>query len=272
MVFPLRDNAPSYAVPVVNLLLILANIVVFLIQLFSPLGFEGFVDTWGEVPRRILAGENVPGTAIPAWVTLFTAMFMHADFWHIFGNMYALWLFGDNVEWLLGRAKYFIFYILCGLAASGVTVLLGSASDEPGIGASGAIAGVLAVYLIFYPRARITSLVWFGFFSLGHIFTGKWWPHLRNISAFWFIGSWILFQLLFSGIFISLHVNLNLGIYAHAGGALAGAVLVWLFVIRDRIPSADSPARSDELTMPIFGDEGPASEGEVYEDVYESAV
>ncbi len=128
---------------------------------------------------------------------MFTLMFMHANFWHIFGNMYALWLFGDNVEWLLGRFRNFIFYILCGLIASVVTVLLGYESNLPGLGAGGAILGGLAVYLIFYPRARITSLVWYDYFSFGHIYTGKLWPHIRNISAIWYMVRGSFFSLSF---------------------------------------------------------------------------
>ena len=255
---PIRDNAPSYAVPLVTVTLILINCYIFYLQLVFPGGFEQSLMTWGEIPTRILKGELVPGTTYPAWVTMFSSMFMHAGFDHIIGNMYALWLFGDNIEWLLGHFRYAIFYLTCGFLANVVTVYLGYESDLPGIGASGAIAGVMAAYLIEYPRARITSLIFIWPFSLWHAATGQVGFVLRNMSAFWYIGSWVVLQLAFAMGFIAMDVHVNLGIYAHAAGALSGAGLVYLLAIRSRIPSADAPCRTDELTSPIIGDEGDA--------------
>lgn len=258
MIIPLRDNAPSYTTPVVTLSLILVNFLVFGLQWLYPAGFAQSIMDWGEVPVRILAGQPIPGTNFsPAW-TMLTSMFMHGGFLHIIFNMLALWLFGDNVEWLLGRAKYLLFYLACGLTASGFTIVFGYESEMPGVGASGAIAGVMAAYLIFYPRAKITSLVWFGFYSWGHLYTGRWEPHLRNISAFWFIGSWVLFELTYATIFMTKGVHVNLGTYAHAMGAVAGAVFVWPLLIRARVPPRDASVRSAKLTTPLFGNDGDA--------------
>jgi len=261
MVLPLRDNAPSYEVPWVNLGLILTCVVVFLWQLTYTGGFEQSLLDWGEVPVRIRAGEMVPGTSVPSWATMFTSMFMHGDLGHILGNMYALWLFGDNIEWILGRARYLLFYLTCGFLASAATVALGWQSDMPGIGASGAIAGVMAAYLVMYPRAKITSLMWIPAFSWIHLTTGSWGYQLRNISALWFLGSWIAFQLALSILAIDGGVWLNLGIYAHAAGAIAGGLLVYTLAVRKRIPSVDHHTKSDELTLPVCGNEGDAGGG-----------
>lgn len=261
MVIPLRDNAPTYDVPWINLGLIGTCILFFIWQLNYPEGFEASLYLLGEIPARILAGEPVPGTSIPSWITMFTAMFLHGDYGHIIGNMYILWLLGDNVEWVMGRWRYLVFYLICGFLSSAICVGLGAASEVPGIGASGAIAGVMAAYLVMYPRAKITSLVWFGFLSFGHMMTGNWLPHLRTMSAYWFIGSWIVLQLLYSFGAIGMQINMNLGIYAHAAGALAGLALVRIFALKQRIPKADHYTRTDELTTVIIGDEGDGGGG-----------
>jgi membrane associated rhomboid family serine protease len=229
--FPLRDNAPKGAFPVVTIALIASCILVYLWQLTYPGGFEQSLLTWGERPRLIFAGANVPGTDIPAWVTLFTSMFMHGGFMHLLGNMMGLWLFGDNIEWLLGRFRYIIFYIGCGLLASLVTVFLGRESDIPGIGASGAIAGVMAAYVLFYPRAAVTTLVFFGGI------------HMVNISAMFYIGFWILTQFIGAGALYSSGESVNAGVYAHAAGAAAGFALVYPLLIRARRPGAWEPER-----------------------------
>lgn len=261
MIIPLRDNATSYDTPYVTLGLILTCIVVFALQWLHPQGFMAAVNQWGEVPTRIIGGQPVPGTGVSSYWTMFTAMFMHADGWHIAGNMIALWLFGDNIEWLLGRVKFLLFYLACGLVSSGFTLLVGWESNLPGIGASGAIAGVMAAYLIFYPRAKITSIVWFGFSVYG-LAAGNFLPHLRNISAVWFIGTWVLLQVALAVYLLGLGVFYNLGIYAHAAGAAAGALLVWPLVIPERRPKPTDHEVSDELTTILIGEEGDAGGNE----------
>lgn len=259
--FPLRDNAPAERDPLVNWLIIGLCVVVYFIQLAYPGGFQNSLDVWGEIPARILAGEKVPGTDLPAWVTMFTAFFMHGGFLHLLGNMLALWLFGDNLEWLLGRVRYILFYILCGLASSAVTVFLGYESYEPGMGASGAIAGVMTAYLIIYPRARITSLLWIPPFSIAHFYTGTWGFVVRNISALWYIGGWLGLQIILALVLIAGEVHINAGIYAHVAGAAAGALFLWPLLIRDRLPSMDHEAVTAEITAPIFGEEGDGGSG-----------
>ncbi len=256
MILPLRDNAPGYELPVVNLSIITICVLVFTAQCLYPGGLSASREAWGEVPVRILAGGVVPGTHFPAWLTLFTSMWMHADFWHIFGNMYALWLFGDNIEWIMGRARYFLFYLLCGIVANVVTTLLGFQSEMAGLGASGAIFGVLGAYLICFPRARITSLMflWPSLYNI--MLYGTWGFTVRNISALWWMGSYIAFELLFSFLLVGAGAWLNLGIYAHASGALVGIGLVYVLRLKDRMPPPEDPTQSGELTVPIIGEEG----------------
>ncbi|MCC7477259.1 rhomboid family intramembrane serine protease [bacterium] len=261
---PLRDNAPCESEPVVTYSIMFLCGLVFVGQLVYPGGFEASLQTWGEIPTRILAGENIPGTGLPAWLSMFSSMYMHAHLPHLLANLWALWLFGDNIEWLMGRLRFALFYLACGLLSSVVTVLLGFQGEEPGIGASGAIAGVMAAYLLIYPRARITSIGWFGPFSAAHLVTGQWGVVMRNISAFWYIGSWVFLELLFSGILAGSGVFQNLGTYAHAAGAIAGGLLVWPLMIPGRRPGPEHPVASDEISDPVFGDEGSGGSGEHY--------
>jgi membrane associated rhomboid family serine protease len=258
---PLRDNAPVEKDPVVNWIIIILCVIVYFIQLAYPGGYQQSLDVWGEIPARILAGETVPGTSLPAWVTLFTAFFMHAGFTHLAGNMVILWIVGDNIEWVLGRLRYTVFYILCGLASGVATVFLGYESYEPGMGASGAIAGVMTAYLIIYPRARITSLVWFPPFGIEHFATGKWGFLIRNISAFWYVGGWLTLQILLALVLIGVEVHINAGIYAHVAGAIAGALLIMPMMLRERLPGLDHDAVTAEISAPIWGEDGDGGDG-----------
>lgn len=259
--FPLRDNAPADRDPLVNWIIIFLCVIVYFIQLAYPGGYQQSLEVWGEVPTRILAGEPVPGTLIPSWVTMFTAFFMHAGFMHLAGNMVMLWLVGDNIEWLMGRLRYLLFYLLCGTASSAVTVLLGYESYEPGMGASGAIAGVMTAYLIIYPRARITSLVWFPPLGVEHFATGKWGFLVRNISALWYVGGWLALQILLALVLIAGEVHINAGIYAHVAGAMAGALFLWPLLIRSRLPSVDHEVLTAEISAPLWGEDGDAGDG-----------
>ena len=231
---------------------------IFLLQCIHPGGIEGSCMQFGEVPSRILNGETIPGTQLSAWWTLLSSMFMHGSFPHILGNMIVLWLFGDNIEWLMGRVRFCLFYLICGIGASLVTIWLGSESSLPGVGASGAIAGVMTAYLIFYPRARITSMMWIDPFSMGHMWTGSWGFVTRNISALWYIGSWVLFQIILMSFAVSQEMWLNLGIYAHVAGAVTGALICWPLIYEERRPAADHPVNTDMISAAIYGDEGDA--------------
>lgn len=216
---PLKDMTPRRSFPVMTLFLILGNIAVFVYQLsLSPHGAQALINTYGLVPHKIqLALEGRRYSLAEAFEPLFTCMFLHGGFLHIIGNMLFLWIFGGNVEDRLGSVAYLFFYLFCGLGSGVTQVLFSWGSHVPSIGASGAISGVLGAYIIFFPRARILTLV-----PLIII----WWTF--RIPAFIFIGLWFLIQFL-SGL-NSLDPRLEAGPggvawWAHVGGFLLGAFI-----------------------------------------------
>ena len=200
------DNSARRTVPIVTYALLAINIIVFIIELG---GGDAFIEKWAFVPNRFLA--NPTGD----FITLFTSMFMHAGWLHLASNMLYLWIFGDNVEDRFGHVKFLIFYLLSGLAATFAQLLFGSGSDLPNLGASGAIAGVLAAYLILFPQGKIKVLM------------GQ---QAMQVSALIVIGLWILLQL-FSGIgsITSSTSTGGVAYMAHIGGFVAGLLLTFLF-------------------------------------------
>jgi membrane associated rhomboid family serine protease len=200
------DNSARRTVPIVTYALLAINIIVFIIELG---GGDAFIEKWAFIPNRFLA--NPTGD----FITLFTSMFMHAGWLHLASNMLYLWIFGDNVEDRFGHVKFLIFYLLCGLAATFAQLLFGSGSDLPNLGASGAIAGVLAAYVILFPQGRIRVLM------------GQ---QTMQVSALIVIGLWILLQL-FSGIgsITSSTATGGVAYMAHIGGFAAGLLLTFLF-------------------------------------------
>jgi membrane associated rhomboid family serine protease len=219
---PLKDMTPRRSVPIVTILLIVANSVVFFYQVsMPPRAAEAFLLTYGMVPAKIqyaLAGTH-HATLQQAAQSIFTCMFLHGGWLHILGNMWFLWIFGGNVEDRFGSARYAVFYIVCGLA-SGVSELIFTwGSHIPSIGASGAISGVLGAYVVFFPRSKILTLIplfiiWF----------------TMRIPAIIFIGLWFVMQFL-SGI-----SSLGAGGAASSGGvawwAHVGGFLVGLAIAR----------------------------------------
>lgn len=211
---PLRDRIPTHRTPVVTIILILANFAVFAWQLMvqatgGEYALQQAVLNWGVVPARV-ASDPGPAT----WLTFVTSMFMHGGIMHIAGNMLYLWIFGNNIEDVMGRFWFTVFYFLAGFAASAAQVLASWGSNIPGIGASGAIAGVLAAYLLFYPRAHVDTLIIFG-----------WFARIAALPAVIVLGLWFLLQL-FNG-FLSFGVAATGGTawFAHIGGFVAGLIL-----------------------------------------------
>ena len=153
--FPLRDTQPSYSKPVITVLLIVVNLLVFLFEFsLDPYTRNAFIFTYGMVPDHF---------ALP---TVFTSMFLHAGWLHVLGNMWFLWIFGDNIEDILGHGKFLLFYLLCGVAAAMAQFFFDPFSRVPMVGASGAIAGVMGAYMVKFPRARIVTFVFvFLFFT-----------------------------------------------------------------------------------------------------------
>ncbi|MEZ4561513.1 MAG: rhomboid family intramembrane serine protease [Thermomicrobiales bacterium] len=211
------ENAGSVIKPYVNLTLIGVCIVVFLYELILPerqlnaLFFE-----WGAVPARITSGEGL--------ITILTSMFLHGGWSHIIGNMLFLYVFGDNIEDAMGHLQYLLFYLLTGIAAAGLQIVLDPSSAIPMIGASGAISGVMGAYLVLFPQGRVRALVFFG--SFGQVIL---------VPAWTMIGLWFGLQLLSA--FASLGAGGEGGVafWAHVGGFIAGAALVFLFRNRDAV-------------------------------------
>jgi membrane associated rhomboid family serine protease len=218
---PLRDINPTERFPIVTLILVILNIVVFVYELaLGSLGSEIFVNTYALVPANLFA--TVPRTphSIPAFATLFTSMFLHGGFLHIAGNMLYLWIFGNNVEDAMGRIRFVIFYLLCGVFAAYAHALANRDSLIPMLGASGAISGVLGAYLILYPRARVVTLVFFGFYI-----------RTMEIYAMVVLGFWFVLQ--FLNALMTSGSRGGVAWYAHVAGFLAGILLIGLFKRKD---------------------------------------
>ena len=204
--------------PIVTILLLLANVAVFIFQLSLGPGLEQFMAAFAVVPAEIVSGVDIPpDSPSPVYLTLFSAMFMHGGFLHIAGNMLYLWIFGDNVEDALGHIPFLAFYLFAGLMASLIYVFTDPTSTTPSLGASGAIAGVLAGYLVLFPTASIRTLLIIGPFIT-----------MARVSAFILIGFWAVLQLI-SGI-ASLGADTaqtsGVAFWAHIGGFVVGLVVV----------------------------------------------
>ncbi len=207
--------------PYINVLLILANVLVFLYELSLGQGTDQFLTDYGVVPAAITAGHPLSPTApSPIYLTLITSQFLHGGLLHIAGNMVFLWVFGDNVEDRLGHLGYLVFYLAAGVVAGLAQVVVDPTSTVPGVGASGAIAGVLAGYLVLFPRAAVRTLLFIGPFIT-----------MTRLSAFLLIGFWFVLQLI-SGVaeLASTAASQNGGVafWAHIGGFAFGLVIMWL--------------------------------------------
>ena len=224
--FPIRDDQPRYSTPYVNIFLIALNILVYLFQAsLDPQSYELFARQFGVVPSHLaafLAGSpRYPLGAIV--IPFFTSMFLHAGWMHVLGNMWFLYIFGDNVEDHLGHFQYLIFYLLCGLLAMATQVAVYPSSNLPTVGASGAIAGVLGAYFILYPRSRV--LTWFFVFVL-------------YLPAWIVLGEWFVLQFAAGAATLSMAPRGRdvggVAVWAHVGGFVAGLVMVKLFPERSR--------------------------------------
>ena len=205
--FPIRDHNPSGRTPYVTYTLIAANIAIFLAYWYglkSEYALNEFFYTYGLVPQIVMSGHNLP--------SLITHMFLHGGWMHLAGNMLFLWIFGDNLEDLMGHAKYLAFYLLSGLAAAALQIAVDPASMAPMVGASGAIAGVLGGYLLLFPRARVDVVI-----ILIIIF--KVFP----IPAWIVLGLWFAAQV-FSGT-TTASAEGGVAYFAHIGGFIAGLLL-----------------------------------------------
>jgi len=213
--FPLRDTQPSYSRPVVTVVLIVVNILVFLREFsLDDYSRNAFIAMYGLTPARF-SFENV-----------LTSMFVHGGWMHVLGNMWFLWIFGDNIEDILGHGKFLLFYLLCGVAAALLQTYFNYDSRVPMVGASGAIAGVMGAYMVKFPRARILTFVLIIFF----IYTFE-------VPAWLMLIYWFVLQL-FGGFDAITESQYSQGggtaFFAHVGGFIAGMILIHLLGTRER--------------------------------------
>lgn len=233
---PLRDILPTRRFPIVTVVLIVTNVAVFIYQLILGRGVGEFFASYAMVPYEISHGVDVVGAGADVgirhmpgppliYLTLFSSMFMHGGFLHIAGNMLYLWIFGNNIEDALGRARFTLFYILCGLAAHAGQIAVARDSLVPTVGASGAISGVLAAYLLLYPRARVLTLIFLGYFI-----------RVIEVPAFFLLAFWILMQSLqgFASLGAGSPAQGGVAWFEHIGGFAAGLVLLKIFMPRAR--------------------------------------
>ena len=216
---PLKDDNPTSSKPIITYCLIIICIFVFLIELASPSYRTGeFFYSYGLIPSVLLGKLKLAPSmyVIPAYLTIITSMFVHGGFMHLIGNMLYMWIFADNIEDSLGKVKFLIFYILCGIGAAMAQVFTDTNSQIPMVGASGAIGGVLGAYLVNYPKAKILVLIPFGFFS-----------QIIKIKALYVLFFWFILQFVNSAL-----TNSNGGgvaYAAHIGGFISGVILILFF-------------------------------------------
>ncbi len=213
MLLPLRDENPTRRVPVLTIIIIFVNCLIFLFQVLSPQGLDYYTLKMGAIPYEITHFKTLDyGPRVSPLLSLFTAMFLHGSLFHLLGNMLYLWIFGNNVEDFLGFFRFILFYLLSGLGASLTHIIFNPNSQVPMIGASGAIAGVLGAYFILYPGARVSTLLFLFIFI-----------RVVPIPAAYVLGFWFLMQVL--------NVGLGGGVawFAHIGGFLIGILLVKVF-------------------------------------------
>ncbi|MCF8469515.1 MAG: rhomboid family intramembrane serine protease [Parvibaculum sp.] len=217
--FPISDDNPESGTPIVTWGLIAASVIVFFWQYsLPPEEAELAVYRFGLVPGVLFGTTQMPGAPVPAWMTVISSMFMHGGLAHLAGNMLYLWIFGDNVELAMGRARFLAFYLLTGIVAALSHALLVPASTMPLVGASGAISGVLGAYLLLYPHGRVRVL----FVVVPVIFMRSFY-----VPALVVLGLWFAMQVV-SGLMSPVE-EAGIAFWAHAGGFVAGMVLVPVF-------------------------------------------
>lgn len=217
---PLWDDLPTKKFPLITVAIIVLNTIVYLYEASLGEKFTQFIYAMGLIPFEITHHiDLLPTSPSIIYLTIFTSMFMHGSIIHLLGNMLFLWIFGNNVEEYLGRVNFIIFYLVCGLSAAFTQIFFNPNSTMPMVGASGAIAGVLGAYLLLYPRARVTTVIIFGFFI-----------RLIKIPAVVVLSFWIIYQFLYG--ISSLAVKTGEGgvaWFAHIGGFIGGIILIKLF-------------------------------------------
>ena len=238
--FPIYDNIPSKRFPVVNTTIIVLTSIVFLAQLAQSNDYN-LVERLGMIPKRVMDPDAeiemvervavrtpfgiqikevrrpVQPAAVPSWLTLVTCIFLHGGWMHVIGNMWFLYIFGDNVEDRLGHVGYILFYLVCGVGASASHLIFDPNSMVPTIGASGAVAGVMGAYFILYPRATVVALLPIFFFF-----------YFIELPAPFFLGVWFLIQFFQGTMAINAAAGAGVAWWAHVGGFVLGVAIAWL--------------------------------------------
>ncbi len=227
---PLRDMNPTVRRPIITWLLIATNVAVFVYEfLLGPQGMQDLVQRFGMIPGVLTGGDlTVPrsaGGGLGALITPFSSMFLHGSWMHLIGNMWFLHVFGDNIEDALGQVRFVLFYLVCGFMAAAGQAAIDPSSMTPMVGASGAISGVLAGYVLLYPRARVVTLVPIFIFI-----------QFVELPAFLFIFVWFGIQLFMGA--TSLGADSGVAWFAHIGGFVAGLLVVRWLVPRQQMRRA----------------------------------
>ena len=231
---PIRGTIPSRHYPVVNTVIIIANIFFFMVEMSHDEALNAFIYTYGLVPARYSMPQLAAHFTFSEQMFSFISfMFLHGSFWHLAGNMWFLYIFGDNVEDCLGHLKYLFFYLLCGLSSGLAHVLFNLGSTMPTIGASGAIAGVMGAYFILYPKARIVTLIPIVFI-----------PYFVELPAAIFLGIWLFIQFI-SAALTSVNAG-GIAWWAHIGGFIFGALFLKMFLM---FPGQDIPRTLSDATV-----------------------
>lgn len=216
---PLKDDNPKKNLPFVNFFFIIANIAVYIYQPSSEELLRSFFNTYGLIPNNfILAFQNDVTQILFVLQSLFSSLFVHADFLHLAFNLVFLWVFGDNIEYLIGHLNYILFFLLCGIAATLTQVLIEPTSLIPLIGASGAISGVLGAYMIKFPKNKVTTL----FIIIIFI-------KIVKIRAVYLLGIWFAYQVLQGYFSLGQESMGGVAWFAHIGGFISGVILVNIF-------------------------------------------
>jgi membrane associated rhomboid family serine protease len=219
--FPLRDTIRPKTYPVVNTIFIVINLLIFFYEFSLGRKMEAFIYQFGLTPIRFFWGlqHNLPDAVLP----VFTSMFLHGGWLHLIGNMWFLYIFGDNVEDRVGHVGYVFFYLLCGIGSALTQTFLQASSNIPMVGASGAIAGVLGAYFMLYPHSRILTLVPIFIFL-----------QIMEIPAVIFLFFWFLWQFIQGALAASTPAQGGVAWWAHIGGFIVGLVLILFFKKREK--------------------------------------
>jgi membrane associated rhomboid family serine protease len=215
MLFPLKDENPTETFPYITILLIAINSVIYFITLAMGRNSYHLVAGYGVIPFEITHGVDIdPKVPLGPYITLITSLFLHGSIWHLLGNMWFLWIFGNNIEDIEGHFRFLIFYLLGGVVASFLQIAVNPSSTVPTIGASGAISAVLGAYMLRFPRARIRTLLFIFIFIT-----------IISVPAIVFIGIWFFIQLI-AGIG---RAGAGVAWFAHIGGFIFGLATIKLF-------------------------------------------